>query len=100
MRISDWSSDVCSSDLGGQVDLAGPGVAVLSAWPGPEHYHTASGTSMATPFVAGVAALLVEADSAIAGQTLLERIVQSRSEERRVGKECVSTCRSRWSPYH
>src|SRR3546814_13478996 len=25
---------------------------------------------------------------------------QSRSEERRVGKECVSTCRSRWSPYH
>src|SRR3546814_18227400 len=26
--------------------------------------------------------------------------LQSRSEERRVGKECVSTCRSRWSPYH
>src|SRR3546814_11339426 len=25
---------------------------------------------------------------------------KSRSEERRVGKECVSTCRSRWSPYH
>src|SRR3546814_19215779 len=28
------------------------------------------------------------------------RIILSRSEERRVGKECVSTCRSRWSPYH
>src|SRR3546814_13376860 len=33
----------------------------------------------------------------IAGQQVS---VQSRSEERRVGKECVSTCRSRWSPYH
>src|SRR3546814_16620575 len=29
-----------------------------------------------------------------------KRALQSRSEERRVGKECVSTCRSRWSPYH
>src|SRR3546814_10441693 len=28
------------------------------------------------------------------------RVISSRSEERRVGKECVSTCRSRWSPYH
>src|SRR3546814_16303575 len=31
---------------------------------------------------------------------LIRYAVQSRSEERRVGKECVSTCRSRWSPYH
>src|SRR3546814_15653677 len=30
----------------------------------------------------------------------IARYVQERSEERRVGKECVSTCRSRWSPYH
>src|SRR3546814_1099804 len=30
----------------------------------------------------------------------LNRKVAGRSEERRVGKECVSTCRSRWSPYH
>ena len=29
-----------------------------------------------------------------------EELLASRSEERRVGKECVSTCRSRWSPYH
>src|SRR3546814_20842350 len=29
-----------------------------------------------------------------------DRAAQGRSEERRVGKECVSTCRSRWSPYH
>src|SRR3546814_12448768 len=31
---------------------------------------------------------------------IFERLVRARSEERRVGKECVSTCRSRWSPYH
>src|SRR3546814_17511423 len=30
----------------------------------------------------------------------LPRCINERSEERRVGKECVSTCRSRWSPYH
>ena len=33
-------------------------------------------------------------------QLSLSKIGESRSEERRVGKECVSTCRSRWSPYH
>src|SRR3546814_3445635 len=61
MRISDWSSDVCSSDLD-IVDLAG---------------------RIGRPR---------EIDDEI-GDLL-------RSEERRVGKECVSTCRSRWSPYH
>ena len=34
------------------------------------------------------------------GVTLLPFLQKQRSEERRVGKECVSTCRSRWSPYH
>src|SRR3546814_449440 len=34
------------------------------------------------------------------GRTHLMRYFSYRSEERRVGKECVSTCRSRWSPYH
>src|SRR3546814_13360916 len=33
-------------------------------------------------------------------EPVLEQETRSRSEERRVGKECVSTCRSRWSPYH
>src|SRR3546814_12083739 len=36
----------------------------------------------------------------ITGQPYRARVIHSRSEERRVGKECVSTCRSRWSPYH
>src|SRR3546814_7109456 len=62
MRISDWSSDVCSSDL---IKVSN-GVADLDAG------------------------------------TILNRCYgdANRSEERRVGKECVSTCRSRWSPYH
>src|SRR3546814_10719001 len=63
MRISDWSSDVCSSDLA-----------------------RASGS-----------------DDRLFGFEQGRRLPDfdlGRSEERRVGKECVSTCRSRWSPYH
>src|SRR3546814_7761945 len=60
MRISDWSSDVCSSDL----------LRQEASRPRPVAEQFGDLTPLA------------------------------RSEERRVGKECVSTCRSRWSPYH
>src|SRR3546814_7912764 len=86
MRISDWSSDVCSSDLeplantlgesvGGWVRrlLEGHGVEVLGG------------------------ATLKE----LKGSENVESVeLKDRSEERRVGKECVSTCRSRGSTYH
>src|SRR3546814_510559 len=85
MRISDWSSDVCSSDL------------------------AETGLPPAYPreLIAGMA--LDAAGFAPASEDDLLRYcwhvagvvgVMMRSEERRVGKECVSTCRSRWSPYH
>src|SRR3546814_7581326 len=78
MRISDWSSDVCSSDLTTRVR------ASMSSSRKPR-------SSDACPARRHRAALRVH--PATTG-------IEGRSEERRVGKECVSTCRSRWSPYH
>src|SRR3546814_1609038 len=75
LRISDWSSDVCCSDL------------EIEEEDQQQQRHVAD-----------------ELD--VAPHQGLQRLVggavdvSARSEERRVGKECVSTCRSRWSPYH
>src|SRR3546814_7084815 len=92
MRISDWSSDVCSSDLTGGIDHR------------EIHHPNEIAQNQAFHGCCG------EADAAAAGFTgarwwmhnnfLVDRQGKMRSEERRVGKECVSTCRSRWSPYH
>src|SRR3546814_8242140 len=87
MRISDWSSDVCSSDLS-HSDLRTP----MEQQAGKPLKKTTSSYSHV-----GVSErdLTQDApDAAHKGQT------RSRSEERRVGKECVSTCRSRWSRYN
>src|SRR3546814_17319473 len=112
MRISDWSSDVCSSDLRWAVrwgpleegELAdGERLdAVIQAHRPTAVLHfaayTAAGESVAEPGkyyannVYGLLSLL-----GAMRRARLDRLV--RSEERRVGKECVSTCRSRWSPY-
>src|SRR3546814_11307316 len=98
MRISDWSSDVCSSDL---VELPSPRsftdmVALFAARrEGILHAHLVRDVHV----VRYEPGRLEFRPSPQAPRDLANRIGQ-RSEERRVGKECVSTCRSRWSPYH
>src|SRR3546814_9489577 len=88
MRISDWSSDVCSSDL----SLMKRSMPRISARP-------ATGTEGTTDSVA--ARVMKPAPVTPAAPLELTIATSSkRSEERRVGKECVSTCRSRWAPYH
>src|SRR3546814_1244166 len=87
MRISDWSSDVCSSDLTVEIRVKGMSAAQFGDWfksaldvqeklisANPEHYRIQWNVSPSED--------------------------PERSEERRVGKECVSTCRYRWSPYN
>src|SRR3546814_2140718 len=85
MRISDWSSDVCSSDLILAFDAAsGASLGLLLCLTGT--YSASLGN-------------MLSAKNQMSGLPILQSNAW-RSEERRVGKECVSTCRSRWSPYH
>src|SRR3546814_15591997 len=99
MRISDWSSDVCSSDLVvldevSQVSTRDAAAILRSvtAAPGAQLWCLGDADQGRSVKPGGLAAELVRLDQA--GE------VAARSEERRVGKECVSTCRSRWSTYH
>src|SRR3546814_11928761 len=88
MRISDWSSGVCSSDLH-QIRRALLGLA--------QGFTLILKQGEAEPGVQFrvIHPIALQRARAI----MLDQVVIGRSEERRVGKECVSTCRSRWSPY-
>src|SRR3546814_17382542 len=101
MRISDWSSDVCSSDLEHASGKAIKAIArdlrlsrkvVRKAIRSPEaafnYQRTVQPLPRIGPYQERLDALLEENEA------------RGRSEERRVGQECVSTCRSRWTPYH
>src|SRR3546814_13469317 len=99
MRISDWSSDVCSSDLvpAGEdhlLDGLRSPIPICADESCQDHGDL--------PRLAGrYQAINIKLDKCGGLTEALKLAAQaSRSEERRVGNECVSTCRSRWSPYH
>src|SRR3546814_3370899 len=92
MRISDWSSDVCSSDL----ELVHLRLAAPAHHPG--HAFAMAGERARDEFELRMPRLAGVGEVAAARHRRGDAL--ERSEERRVGKECVSTCRSRWSPYH
>src|SRR3546814_17313723 len=90
MRISDWSSDVCSSDLR----------AVAQARLGYLPENCPLYPEMTVLEHLDFAAELRALHGAARLAAVRRAMAATRSEERRVGKECVSTCRYRWSPYH
>src|SRR3546814_16840420 len=99
VRISDWSSDVCSSDLGHSKEIqasnaehqcGSDSTAPTPEKPPPWKPRAASGGHL-------IGWSLPRAEHTRAVEPRSRRL---RSEERRVGNECVSTCSSRWAPYH
>src|SRR3546814_18789349 len=120
MSISDWSSDVCSSDLSLnsllKLPLWGWGdekVGFVSTMDLPtidecSKYDALSALENRTPeqeaeletIRKGEVGWIFNSSSKDETYQAYRREMLKRSEERRVGKECVSTCRSRWSPYH
>src|SRR3546814_18950832 len=114
MRISDWSSDVCSSDLDVGGDPArdrcfpahreqlGRGVEARKTLDLPRtiEFHVDPATAAEFEHMAARAGYDLAAQLHHLSLRTCAFAQARRSEERRVGKECVSTCRSRWSQYN
>src|SRR3546814_13901742 len=108
MRISDWSSDVCSSDLKsplrGAASVHRCGVKVGARVVHRQHVSTLEQQPMENTMnhankLSGLIALAAAVAMPMAFAQTTTTTDDGRSEERRVGKECVSTCRVRWWPY-
>src|SRR3546814_12468218 len=100
MRISDWSSDVCSSDLITLLTVRHKdGVAfcppIGHRQERGDYRESWQPAAMSDTALAAAQAMAAKVVDALGGHGIFG--VEFRSEERRVGKECVSTCRSRWS---
>src|SRR3546814_19527464 len=126
MRISDWSSDVCSSDLNAATARS-YGLEVQTQWrlasstflnvgvgyvdARYREFGDRSGNDLPrAPRLTGSVSLDLSREAGTGWLFLIPEVTYrganyvdaatTRTEARRVGKECVSTCRSRWSPYH
>src|SRR3546814_16759715 len=109
MRISDWSSDVCSSDLFNtdNTKIFSLNAVYTMPWAtltsSTSYLKRKATSSLDFSDFANVLTGLTTVSPLLDRFTtdnFIQEVRLSRSEERRVGKECVSTCRSRWSPYH
>src|SRR3546814_2816713 len=100
MRISDWSSDVCSSDLGTGAGLEECRIAAFDGR--TQGLVPTLHQALIAQMQGGLRSVFQHRAQGRALEALLQAVddCRDRSEERRVGKECVSTCRSRWSPDH
>src|SRR3546814_13445745 len=103
MRISDWSSDVCSSDLefARQAEARGAHVVLFTdPWMSPiaeiADVVIIASVEVDSPYDS-LAPAVAQIEALVAHAVVREKRAM-RSEERRVGQECVSTCRSLWSP--
>src|SRR3546814_18314375 len=101
MRISDWSSDVCSSDLLPSSPARAYGLLLAAIRdPDPVIFMEPKRIYRQYKEVVPDDGEALPLDVCYVLRDGSDITLVTRSEERRVGKECVSTCRSRWSTYH
>src|SRR3546814_8523459 len=98
MRISDWSSDVCSSDLVTVSFVPASDSRVAGSVVGRAHVNSRWSWGSPNAWISHADVVFDRDDLSRAAPT--NGAGGTSSEERRVGTECVSTCRSRWSTYH